>query len=285
MLRGDKMRRIFALLFVVFMLCLPLKVRADTVFCVPWDVNTDACIPEGLTPNWADIGTIDNTNYKYGGGAVTTELDSGNYLVYMIWTGLTVLPGNEGAIGYWTHSDYAPAEGKGSVDFVYLYKSGPANANKLRISNDFKKNGSNYDYYISARMYDSAGSQVLFMQKTITLGNFTDWHYIELNWLWNDAGGITEFSLDGTVELSSTNGNTKSRSGGSDTPNLQLYTYEEDQVEQDVWMDDFIIFDQRWHVGNFTPPGVAQCCAVAGVEIGLHFGRPFGSGFGRGFGH
>lgn len=237
------------------------------VFCVPWNVNTDACIPEDLTPNWADIGNIDNSIYKYGGGAVTAELDSGNYLVYMVWTGLTVLPGNAGAIGYWTKSDYAPADGKGSVDFVQLYKSGPGGANKLIISNDIKRDGMTYDYDVSLRMYDSAGVQALIILGTLADISFTDWHYIEVNWLWNYAGGITEISVDGTVVASSTNGSTKSRSGGSDTPRLWLSTYEEDQVEQNVWMDDFIIFDQQWHVGNFTPPAVAQCCA-GGPTIG-----------------
>jgi hypothetical protein len=99
------------------------------------------------------------------------------------------------------------------------------------------------------------------------------WHYIELNWKWNDAAGFTKLYIDGVEIISSTAGNTKSRSTG---------TYIEQAPLADIWMDDFTIWDEVRHSSNFSPPSFAQC---PGQNIVLNFGRPGGWGFGYGFGN
>lgn len=229
------------------------------VLCVPWDVDKETCIPPGLYPDGLDDGQVDNSIHKYGGGSIKADLSGASYLIRMYWTGLTVLPGNIGAVGYWVRSDYEPAEGEGTYEIVSLYGTG--NSNKIYINNNFTKSGADYIYHVAVNMYNSVGVLVLSISDDVTLSTFTAWHYIELNWLWNYAGGITELSLDGTVRANSIAGNAESRSGGSSTPKLLVRASEGIYAEENVWMDDFIIFDQQWHVGNFTPPAVAQCCA------------------------
>ena len=228
------------------------------VLCVPWDSDFNTCVPDGLAPEASKIGVIDNSIYKYSGGSIRAEDDGGYPWIWQDWNDLSVLPGDVGAVGVWL---YHPSidETDGCWGGLRLFKQGTNNSS-LKVLWAFYWNAPNSEYqgHVRLTMHDSSGSSVINQDSYIILVDPTIWIYLEVNWFWNDAGGVTESTLNGEVVYTNTAGNTKTRSGGSDTPDFWINGGADDSL--DAWFDDLVIFDQQWHTGSFTPPAVGQCC-------------------------
>lgn len=97
------------------------------------------------------------------------------------------------------------------------------------------------------------------------------WHYVELNFLWNDAGGYSKLSWDGVVKINDTGGNSYSRSGGTSWITNNYYT---GTVGDVLYIDDWVILNQLLHSGDFSVPVVSQ--VTCGANRLLTLGSPFG---------
>jgi hypothetical protein len=231
------------------------------VFCAPLDTDFNAIIPCGHVPGFPQgTSVIDNDVYKYGGGSAKVSARHNS----IIWSNLSGQPANEGAIGIWVREPQYVGYFGDKVDGL--------DANMVRIG---RSTG-----FLTLVMRDSTGAPII--NWVGAKADVAGWHYLEVNWLWNAVGGFTKLTRDGVVEMTSTAGNTKSRDALAQTtifmetnPFLPDDTY---------WVDDFVVWDEVQHSGDFTPPEAAQCAGCAPTIV-LNFGRPGGWGFGYGFGN
>lgn len=232
------------------------------LFCAPFDSDVNLCGPIAPTNTRMDINT---SIKKFGAGSIeVTSGTSGNLQWNDISTGA---PGNEGAIGAWWYIETPKTTGF----FQFLLTNDFNDDSWLLIQID--KDGT---ISPAINMYDS--DENLIINEGMSESAFANdtWHYIELNWLWNNGSGITELSVNGTVIASSMAGNTESRS--SDANDVTL------QVNSDHLVDDFTVYDTVQHTGNFTPPSVPSCVCAAAVVGQVSFGSQmnrFGAGFSR----
>lgn len=227
----------------------------SVVFCVPWDSDFDTCIPDGDSPE-VSAGTIDTTEYKFV-GSLKSAASGANTWAQADFHDLTVLPGNEGACGLWMKNESASGFG------LFRLKRAAGNIAYIRITWSISFIGGNWQYGFSLRMYDDGAVLIINTGITIVEPDITDWHYMELDWLWNSGSGNTQFFWDGVEKYSSAAGNTKTRSTNVDRIRANNYSISGGSGSGNAWFDDLVIFDERWHTSNFTPPAVAQCCAAA----------------------
>jgi hypothetical protein len=253
------------ILFAMLLFLLPTQARADLVFCAPFDTNFDAKNPDNCNVAAALSGsspfflfpTIDNDVYKFGGGS-SKHADKTSGIIY---SNLSEMPGNEGAMGVWVRE---PAYNIYAGDDV----SGLENS-LVRISRS--------EAFLGLSMRDSTGAIIINWAGAIA--SVEGWHYLEVNWKWSDADGYTILTRDGVVEMTSTAGNDKGRDV---TTEAQLLVTDVIDID-DRWVDEFLFWDEVQHTGSFTPPEAALC--DCGPNIVLNFGRPGGWGFGYGFGN
>lgn len=248
------------------------------IFCAPFDSDTSICIPSDIAPDSNSGMVIDTSVRKFGAGSLQ---GTGGTFNFLTWDPFSLTLGDVGAVGFWVYFDTAAGERE-----------------RNNIQFHHRPGLSSYRVVVSAENVPPLGHVSLnFSMRDVSSGvfNLSDtslsnvgpgWHYIQANWLWNDAGGVSEMSWDGVVKITSTAGNTKTRdSGGAANHRIRLF------IEQTAGgnppdqsnIDDIVIWDTRQNIGNFTPPSSAQCvCAGAGGQIsfGSQMNR-FGAGFSR----
>lgn len=246
------------------------------IIAVPWNAHKYSTIPACIYPTSTN-GVIDSSIYKFGGGSVKSLNNTTD--IYEEWTNLdeeSVTLGDDGCIGFWAYWDevgYKRMRVRAAINYPSGYPS--------MIWFYFQLNtiGSSI---VQLRMEDSDSAVVLYPDDTLSL-SVEGWHYAELNWKWNDASGITELSWDGTVILSETDGNTRTR--GTVQPVQQMLAESEymSGYATTRYIDDFVVYDTRQHVGNFSVPASAQApdltCPIESTIVNT-FGFPFGM---RGF--
>jgi len=206
--------------------------------------------------------TISTAQKKFGAGSLGKGVCIGPSIY---WSAFPMTVNDEGAIGIWLLYDYTV----NSEFYVDLIDSGLGNKNEIRFK-AANYPGTSHD--MSLTMYDSGSVQRInatWSGTALTAG----WQYYELNWLWNDVSGITEYSHNGTVRISDNGGDSYTRSGSTthyiniDFPSGLFNT---------SYADDFVIYASRLNVGNFTAPTASQvvCSAAGGRPLTL--GTPLG---------
>lgn len=224
----------------------------SVAICNPFDVDLNACGP--LAPDSDSNLIITASEKKFGAGSARPSniTSQGN----ATWNALSTKPGDQGAYGVWVRvDDGASYELLHVMDFIGVTNDGGL------ISFIVRNKKVADQFFIGATMYNAAAGVVFTLQHFET--HLTGWHYIEFNWLWNDAGGITELSLDGVVKVSSTLGNTETRVVAQDMD----YTLRiDEQLNNEIsYMDDPTFWDTRQHVGNFAVPTSPNCICAAAI--------------------
>jgi hypothetical protein len=219
----------------------------DIGFCVPWDVNFNTCIPFNLSPavNQGDLWTPG----KFDAACLRSPV--GNYGTNE-WTGITTLPGDEGAIGIWAKSD-DPTWGEAHV---WLR---PASGSNSRLDMSARTHTTSGLSYVDIDMWDSSGAKIFGVQTFHSQDTLGSWNYFELDWLWNDAGGNTQVFVNSTKIYEHTAGNSKTRNGAQ-TTKVFARCQPNDTTDYFAYIDDLNIYDARKHTANFDPPTEAQCC-------------------------
>ena len=234
------------------------------VFCTKWDstlnATTDPCGSDDLVPTYTEGSPyIDTANPKFGAGCLGGNAGT-DYLIY--WEGLSNLPSNEGALGVWLRSKVV---NDFYADF-YIGYNDPGSTILLSSSITVA-----LGLRVTLQMYDSSNVIRVDDSNNSAHARDTNWHYLELNWLWNDASGKSEIFFDGVSKLSNTGGNSYSRDG-TQTDYVDAYGQYSYMV-----MDDYTLWDARQHTSGFSNPTSAQCaCAAAALKRPLTLGAPFG---------
>ena len=228
--------------------------------------NFDGNLNETCSGIVADTnqGLVHSTSlYKFGGGSIRRF---GTGARTITWLSFTAPNGDSGTLGFWVRDNAT------SAYFIEIGVNYSLIVNRTIWINIL---GSASTHNVSVTMTDTVDALVV----SLVLSGGTPpglgvWHYYELNWLWNNAAGITELSFDGAVLLSSTSGNTSSRAGRSESEvSMRLGSSDH--------LDDFVILPGRKHVGNFTPPTSSQViCTTGQISFGSQLNR-FGAGFSR----
>lgn len=226
----------------------------SVVLCAPFNSDDDLC--GAISPVNTRMG-INTSIKKFGAGSIeVTSGTSGN----LQWTGLSPgIPGNEGAIGVWWYIE--TPETTRQLQF-FASKDGFSDKSWLLVQID--KDGT---ISPAISMFDEDENSVVNEGMSESAFANDTWHYIELNWLWNDGSGITELSVNGTVVASSTDGNTESR---ETTDELGF------QLGINHLGDDLTVWDTRQHVGNFSVPTSPNCVCAAALKRPFRLGSPFG---------
>jgi hypothetical protein len=227
-----------------------------------WDDNLDLCLPVDHSPV-GSLGEVDTVIKKFGAGSLTDK--AGNLSLDYDFND-SVLPRDIGAIAFWYYfpvdEDYLVfeldhSEGHQADNFLYII-----------VNCDVSGNGG----YVELHMKNSDGLAV-FNTNTDTDPYpiaVATWHHFELNWKWNSPSGFTKLFIDGVEDFNRTDGNVETRAGGNITNSISI------DAGSTGNMDDLAIFDQIWHSGGFTPPGVALACGVV-TETGANtYGWPYG---------
>jgi len=242
------------------------------VYCGKFDTDlkltSDPCGANDIDPMVGYQAAITTVNPKFGAGCIIGV----NYSLYIHWHpagGFPGIPGNTGTVGFWFRSD-----GTFQWSELLLRNALGGDASKIDITCHWDKSGTG-DYEVILSMWDSAGTIVInnIIAPTGIPGDY-DWHYLELNWTWNDVSGNTELSLDGVVQIADEGGDSESRDG-DDTTWIQFLS--DDDIADGPAHDDLAIYDTREHSGNFTVPATVQCvCAVVSPLDRATLGSPLG---------
>ena len=225
------------------------------VICSPFNDDLNLCKPSTISPSEFWDTELRTDRSKFGAGSAGGILDSdGLFLRYT--SGLSSV-GNEGALGIWIYSE--------SDYIVMTFEERRPFFGQL--NNFVRINIADFDlpdeFGVTAHIWDSAGVDI-GLSAQVANRDRNAWTYLELNWLWNDASGISELSVNGTVVDDSTAGNTLSRSveTGHHMEISGAYT---SGTEKRIYVDDPVISNTRLNVGNFSVPTGPQCiCAVPG---------------------
>lgn len=243
-------------------------------FCTKFDSSlngtVDPCGADDIVPDSASWGeNIDTTNQKFGAGCLGT---TGG--IDIEWHNIANPPTNSGAFSLWVrniaggdlYGDFDLDDRFGSEDRINLYWQMATDASGLQFR---------------LVMRDSGGTKRIDASISESYTTDNNWHYIELNWLWNDAGGFSKVSFDGVVKLSDNGGNSYSR--GTNGNDIELYGYSTTPTPPfpsrayNIRIDDYTVFDAYQHSGNFSVPTDAQCaCTAAANKRFLNLGAPFG---------
>lgn len=235
--------------------------------------NFDASLSETCSGTVATSNTgltRETAYYKFGAASIGALSGTDTIL----WTAFPKTSFNKGAIGF-----FARAHAAGKAYFIEITVNDTAsNNNKIFLS--VINSPSPAALNIDLTMYDNTGTVII--SALSYSGAFTpseNWSYYEVDWLWNDAAGVTEVSHNGTVIITSTAGNSKSRLGSAYTDvQIRLGT---GGVNYD-YLDDFVLTPDRLNVGNFTPPSISQVVCTAGqISFNSSFGGRFGACFSR----
>ena len=239
------------------------------VFCTTWNTIRNENTT-GAAPTFEDATSIDTGIKKFGAGSLLLDANVGVPTIY--WTPFSAFTlDNVGSIGYWLYFD--TNGGDNDVADFFMHDETVHNKNFIEIYID-NDNGSSY-LMLYLLMRNSTSSVVINIFDTSLSDVAPGWHYVELNWLWNDGSGLTELSWDGIVKLTSTAGNTKTRVGSS-TYDIELDA-QSGFPGNKVYCDDLTILDVRQNVGNFSVPTVPRCgAAPPAVVRPVTIGSPFG---------
>lgn len=151
--------------------------------------NCDSSLNESITntpPDTASNVTVDTTNSKFGAGSAKFT-----YSASLIWRNFAIDPlDNNGAVGIWLYFDST----KRAIYRFEIHEEvgGGTTTNQVQILVDNRYLGSKLRLYLHMR--DNAGVYWININDTALSYVAPGWHYLELNWLWNDASGITELS-------------------------------------------------------------------------------------------
>lgn len=255
------MKRIFALIILGFMLCLPHKVVAQSLrFLAGYDVDLDADYNLNSSLNGSsplDSMKVNTSIPKVGAGCVEAfrvqpyveynkawNLTNKNQMTFRMWyrTGNNA---NETMFGGLRNS----LTTAWSLD---IFKRSDVNGHRVRL--DLRDDLGAPSYY-------------WFTALNEWIPENDTWYHLEFD---IDTNGSSRFFVNGC------------QVGSTITPNFpRPYNVGKIRVGQCTWfqstidyyMDVFEIHDGILHTGDFPP------C----ISAGIHFGRPFGLGFGRGF--
>jgi hypothetical protein len=223
----------------------------------------DANVNEFCTNTVPDVATniaVDTAIKKFGAGSAKLTMAA-----YHTFASFALDSFNDiGAIGFWIYFTVARRQ-LYRMDLRYL-AGDPSNQIVINVDNYFS--GACH-LYLSMR--DTTATVRVNVHDYSVAPVSAGWHYVELNWLWNDAGGYSKLSWDGSVKISNTGGNAYSRSSGTTWLTNNYFTGTAGDV---LYIDDWCMFNALLHSGDFLVPTESQC--TCGVKRLLTLGSPFG---------
>jgi len=231
-----------------------------SVFCCPF--NTDLASCGGVTPATRAWGTIVTSGQKFGAGCVNDGVFN---TIDLIWTAQPNLTGDEGAFAIWFKRD--PAN-----DYwldLYIGNQGGGESSSIRCL--WSNSGGTLNIYIG--MYDNAGNLRVNSSGAGTSEALdTNWHYVELDWKWNDASGNTQAFFDGTQKHSDNGGNSYSRAQAVNRTIRTQYAW---GTSDGMYYDDLFIGDARLHTAGFSNPITPNCVCAVPTRL-MTLGAPLG---------
>lgn len=248
------------------------------VFCCKFDVNFDSeC--NGLSPTSTNGDEVIAGSGKFGLGSLglTEPVPIQGIIDLNSYENVVGTNVDEGAIGWWVRGINIitwPTARLVNWDVRYI---GSITSNKGKINCPVEIDYTTNQISYKLRMRDN--SNTVRVNTTVTEGIIpnNNWHYIEINWLWNDSGGKSELFWDGVSKISNTGGNNFSRVGDV----MHINPYSNSIILSplrgvDHRWDDLTCWDARQHTSNFSVPTVPNCvCGGAGRGI-VSLGAPFG---------
>lgn len=207
------------------------------VIYAPFESNFNIVVPATLAPAFVSGSTLlDTSNFKCGANCLGHNSGGGVDIEW--YPNMPGFPDNVGAIGFWIKTKTAQNV-SGYVSFQR--KSAGAGDTDSAIKINYEWGATYLD--LTLRMWDSSG--VIRVNKFVS-GAYTpdtNWHYILLNWKWNDPTGKSEVFFDEVSKISETGGNSYSRDG-SQIGYLQIigYTW---PTNGDYIFDELMVFDER----------------------------------------
>ncbi len=228
------------------------------IFGSNWNASLNETCTD-VAPDVTQKVEIQSNEMQFGAGALGRIIPSGGGPARMWWNAFPAVVDNNGMMGIWFQFDYSVV----SEMAVRIMDAGFGNVNNITI---YAVNSPATDHTIKLTMHDSGGVRRIDPTVASWTGPVltSGWHYYELNWLWNNVGGISEFSYNGSVKVSSTDGNSYDRSGStayftevslSAGSNTTLYA------------DDFVMYNPRIHTGDFSVPIASQVACPGGAVL------------------
>jgi hypothetical protein len=235
------------------------------VFCCPFDSDLISC--SSITPTGDAL--LDTTRKKFGAGSVSND----GWDFDLKWAvGAADAAGDEGSIGLW----YKPGTlGAGtSENWTLVIRDTGSNQSRISFFIGIDIDAATIDYVL--QMYTTGGTRIINLRPTESVVLANTFYYFEVNWKWNDAGGNTEITRNGTVITSDNAGNGNTRDA-ADINQIWFFGSVWDSGDF-MNIDDLTLTDTRLHVGGYTTPTVPNCvCGGAPTpKRPFTLGSPFG---------